>query len=42
VTLLATFMGLVIFMIFAFDRPFRGDLGLEPESYQLVYDKIMR
>jgi hypothetical protein len=28
-------------MIFAFDRPFRGDLGLEPEPYQLVYDKIM-
>jgi hypothetical protein len=42
VTLLATFMGLVIFMIFAFDRPFRGDLALEPEPYQLVYDKIMR
>jgi hypothetical protein len=41
VTLLATFMGLVIFMIFALDRPFRGDLGLEPEPYQLVYDKIM-
>ncbi|MFO1406187.1 MAG: hypothetical protein U1F08_01505 [Steroidobacteraceae bacterium] len=42
VTLLATFMGLVIFMIFAFDRPFRGDLGLDPEPYQLVYDKIMK
>jgi hypothetical protein len=42
VTLLATFIGLVIFMIFAFDRPFRGDLGLEPEPYQLVLDKIMR
>lgn len=42
VTLLATFMGLVIFMIFAFDRPFRGDLGLEPAPYQLVYDKIMK
>jgi hypothetical protein len=42
VTLLATFIGLVIFMIFAFDRPFRGDLGLEPQPYQLVLDKIMR
>jgi ribose/xylose/arabinose/galactoside ABC-type transport system permease subunit len=41
VTLLAAFMGLVIFMIFAFDRPFRGDLGLTPEPYQLVYDKVM-
>jgi len=42
VTLLATFMGLVIFMIFAFDHPFRGDLGLTPEPYQLVYDKVMQ
>ena len=42
VTLLATFMGLVILMIYAFDRPFRGDLGLDPEPYELVYDKIMQ
>jgi len=42
VVLLAAFMGLVIFMIFAFDRPFRGDLGLTPEPYQLIYDKVMR
>jgi len=42
VTLLAAFMGLVIFMIFAFDHPFRGDLGLQPEPYQLVYDKVMQ
>jgi hypothetical protein len=42
VTLLATFIGLVIFMTFAFDRPFRGDLGLTPEPYQLVYDKVMQ
>ena len=42
VTLLATFIGLVIFMTFAFDRPFRGDLGLDPGPYQLVYDKVMK
>lgn len=42
VTLLATFIGLVIFMIFALDRPFRGDLGLGPEPYQLVYDQLMK
>jgi hypothetical protein len=42
VTLLAAFMGLVIFMTFAFDRPFRGDLGLTPEPYQLVYDRVMQ
>lgn len=42
VTLLAVFMGLVIFMIFALDRPFRGDLGLTPEPYQLIYDQLMK
>jgi hypothetical protein len=42
VTLLAAFIGLIIFMIMAFDRPFRGDLGLEPDPYQQVYDVVMR
>jgi len=42
VTLLATFMGLVIFMVVVFDRPFRGDLGLTPEPYQLIYDTVMQ
>ena len=42
VTLLAAFMGLVIFMIFALDRPFRGDLGLPADPYQLIYDQLMK
>jgi hypothetical protein len=42
VLLLATFIGLVIFMILALDRPFRGDLGLSPEPYQLIYDQLMK
>jgi hypothetical protein len=42
VTLLAIFIGLVIFMIFALDRPFQGDLGLGPEPYQLIYDNLMK
>lgn len=42
VTLLATFIGLVIFMILALDRPFRGDLGLTADPYQLVYDQLMK
>lgn len=41
VGLLAAFIGLVMFMILALDRPFRGDLGLSPESYQLVYEQLM-
>jgi hypothetical protein len=42
VTLLAMFIGLVIFMILALDRPFRGDLGLSSEPYQLLYDQLMK
>ena len=42
VVLLATFIGLVIFMTLALDRPFRGDLGLGTEPYQLIYDQLMK
>jgi len=42
VTLLATFMALVIFMIFALDRPYRGDLGVTPDPYQLIHDQLMK
>jgi hypothetical protein len=40
--LLAIFIGLVIFMIFAMDRPFRGDLALGSGPYQLIYDQLMK
>ena len=42
VLLLAIFIGLVIFMILSLDRPFRGDLGIRADSYQLVYDQLMK
>jgi hypothetical protein len=42
VTLLAMFIGLLIFMTFALDRPFRGNLGVQPEPYQLIYDHLMK
>jgi hypothetical protein len=42
VLLLAVFIGLVIFMIVALDRPFRGDLGVKADPYQLVYDQLMK
>ncbi len=41
VGLLAGFIGLVIFMILALDRPYRGDLGLKPTPYELVYEQLM-
>jgi len=40
--LLAIFIGLVIFMIFALDRPFRGDLAVGPGPYQLIYNQLMK
>lgn len=42
VVLLATFMAMVIFVILAFDRPFRGDMGIGSGHYQLVYDQLMK
>jgi len=42
VVLLAAFIALVIFVIFALDRPFRGDLAVNADSYQLVYDQLMK
>ncbi|MDT4895937.1 MAG: hypothetical protein QOH25_1014 [Acidobacteriota bacterium] len=42
VLLLAVFIGLVIFMIVALNRPFRGDLGIKADPYELVYDQLMK
>ncbi len=42
VLLLAMFIGLVIFMILALDRPFMGDLGLPADPYQIIYDQLMK
>ena len=42
VSLLATLIGVVIFMIVALDRPFQGDLGLTAAPYELIFDQLMR
>lgn len=42
VVMLTTFIAMVIFVVFAFDRPFRGDMGIKAEPYELVYDQLMR
>jgi hypothetical protein len=42
VSLLAVFIGMLIFMTFALDRPFRGDLGTPSDPYQLIYDHLMK
>ena len=42
VMLLATFIASVIFVMLAMDHPFRGDLGISSESYELIYNQLMR
>jgi hypothetical protein len=41
VGLLAALISMVIVMTMALDRPFRGDLGLSPGPYELIYNQIM-
>ena len=41
VVFLATLIGMIILVVVAFDYPFRGDLALRPDPYQLVYDHLM-
>lgn len=42
VLLLSIFIGLVITLVLAFDRPFHGDLGVGPEAYVLIRDQLMK
>jgi hypothetical protein len=39
---LAGFLALVLFIIIALDRPFSGDTGIKPDSYQLVLEQYMQ
>ena len=39
---LAAFISMVLFVVFALDRPFVGEMGITPASYQLVVDQLMK
>ena len=39
---LAGFIAMVLFVIFALDRPFAGDMGIQPESYRIIFDQLMK
>ena len=41
-TLLAALMGMILFMTFAWDRPYHGEFGITSEPYQLIYNQLMR
>jgi len=40
--LLASIFAIILFMTFAWDRPYRGDLGVTARPYQIVYDHLMK
>jgi hypothetical protein len=42
VALLATFIGLLIFLTAAMDNPFRGEFSVSPASFQTVLDNVMK
>lgn len=42
VALLATLTAIVLFMIFAWDRPYLGEFGVDSEAYELIYDQLMK
>jgi hypothetical protein len=39
---LAGFLAMVLFVIFALDRPLTGDMAISSNAYQLVYDHYMK
>ena len=40
--MLAAMIGLLIFLIAALDHPYRGEVSVTPEAYQIVLDKVMK
>jgi len=40
--LLAWLIAIVLFVTFAWDRPYLGEFGVGPEPYELVYDQLMK
>jgi hypothetical protein len=39
---LAGFIAMVLFVIFSLDRPFVGDMAIQPDSYRIIYDQLMK
>ena len=42
IVLLACTLGLLIFLIAFYDRPYRGSHAITPEAYELVHDQLMK
>ena len=39
---LAGFVAMVLFVIVSLDRPFQGAMAIPADSYQLIYDQLMK
>ena len=39
---LAAFLSMNLFVIIALDRPFQGEISIEPSSYELIYQQLMK
>ena len=37
----AVMVSLLIFMIFVVDHPYRGDVSIGPDAFELVYEQMM-
>ena len=35
-------LGLLIFLLAAMDQPFRGEISVGPEAFEMVYDQLMK
>ena len=41
-TMLAALLRLLVFLLAIMDFPFRGDYGVGPDSFELIYDQLMQ
>jgi len=40
--MLATLLGLLVFLLAIMDFPFRGDYSVGPDSFELIHDQLMQ
>jgi hypothetical protein len=40
--LMSSLLGLMIFLLVAMDHPFRGELSIGPEPFEMIYEQIMK
>jgi hypothetical protein len=38
----ALFLGIMLFLVFAMDRPLRGAVSVSPDSFQSMYEQVMK